>query len=304
MVAVVSQPDRGRGRGRKRSPSPIAERALAEGLALLRPEAVGDVETAEALKRAQPDLGVVVAFGQFLPKAVRSLPRLGYLINAHASLLPKYRGAAPVAQAILDGEKFTGVSIMRVEREMDAGPVALARRIEIGEEETSGELTLRLAALARDLLLEALDAIGEGSAGWTEQDPTLASLAPKISRADGWIDWNRDTAACVRQIHAMTPSPGAFTGLPGEGRDTAGLRILRARPYAGSAGGPPRPGELRLADHPDAPPLRIGTADGWLVPLEVQRAGGKAMDPAAFLRGHPLREGSLLAEAETRGGET
>ena len=295
VVAVVTQPDRGRGRGRKRSPSPVGELALAKDLTLLRPEVIGDSDSLEALQRAKPDLGVVVAFGQFIPKPIRCLPSLGYLINAHASLLPKYRGASPVAQAILDGEKRTGVSIMRVEREMDAGPVALTRSIEIGEEETTGELTDRLAALAAEALLEALDAIAEDQAPWTEQDPALASLAPKIARADGRIDWKRDTATCVRRIHAMAPRPGAFTRLPDEGDDGAGLRILRARPYAGSAKDAPQPGQIRLADQPDAPPLRIGTADGWLVPLEVQRPGGKAMDPAAFLRGYPLQETNLLA---------
>ena len=128
VVGVVSQPDRGRGRGRKRSPSPVAARAADAGVDLLRPENVGEDATAEALARAKPDLGVVVAFGQFIPKRIRTLPRLGYLINGHASLLPRYRGAAPVAHAILDGERYTGVSVMRVERTMDAGPVALARR--------------------------------------------------------------------------------------------------------------------------------------------------------------------------------
>lgn len=303
VVAVVTQPDRGRGRGRKRSASPVGERALAENLPLLRPEVVGDADSLEALKRAEPDLGVVVAFGQFIPKSVRSLPRLGYLINAHASLLPKYRGASPVAQAILDGEQQTGVSIMRVEREMDSGPVALTRSIEIGEEETTGELTDRLATLAGATLLEALDAIAEGHATWAEQDPALASLAPKIARGDGRIDWTRDTATCVRRIHAMAPRPGAFTRLPDEDPDGAGLRILRARPYAGSSDEAPQPGQIRLADQPDAPPLRIGTADGWLVPLEVQRPGGKAMDPAAFLRGCPLPETSLLpGTAAQKGG--
>jgi len=306
VVAVVSQPDRGRGRGRKPSPSPISERALSAGIPLLRYEKVGELEAIEDLRQYQPDLGVVVAYGQFIPKPVRTLPRLGYLINGHASLLPKYRGASPIAQAILDGEKYTGVSVMRVEKAMDAGPVALSRSIEIGDEETTGELTLRLSELAAQLLLEAIDAIAEEVVQWTEQDHARASVAPKLSRADGQIDWNQNTATCVRRINAMAPKPGAFTQLPEEGAGE--LRILRAKPYTGPASTiqghdqSPRPGELLLADDSDAPPLRIRTADGWLVPLEVQRSGGKVMAPGAFLRGHPL-SGGLLLDGRASGGE-
>jgi len=308
VVAVVTQPDRGRGRGRKPSPSPVGQRALSAGIPLLRSEAVGDRETVEALNELRPDLGVVVAFGQFIPKQVRTLPRLGYLINGHASLLPHYRGASPIAQAILDGQQYTGVSVMRVERAMDAGPVALARSIKIGDTETTGELTLRLSNLAAELLLEAVEAIAEKTIQWTEQDHARASIAPKISRADGRIDWCLNTAECVRQVNAMAPKPGAFTPLA---EANAGeLKILRAGFYSEAAdqkpAKPPRPGDLRLADHDGAPPLRIGTADGWLVPLEVQRPGGKVMDPAAFLRGYPLGEGNLLgrtASHENKQGE-
>ena len=302
MVAVVSQPDRGRGRGRKRSPSPVSAAAEGAGIPLLRPEAVGDPETIEGLERARPDLGVVVAFGQFIPKPVRTLPGRGYLINAHASLLPRYRGASPVAQAILDGERATGVSVMRVEKEMDAGPVALASSLEIGDQETTGELTRRLANLAGDVLLEAIEEIAEGNVRWTEQDHALATTAPKISRADARIDWTEAATSCVRRVHAMAPKPGAFARLVGSGSPEADLRIFRAQALEAQDGPPPRPGEIRLADQDDAPPLRIGTGDGWLVPLEVQRPGGKVMDPAAFLRGNPLEGGSLLAtSAEERG---
>ena len=149
VVGVVSQPDRPQGRGRKPKPSPVSSVALRANVPLLRPERVGDPAVVAELRGLAPDLGVVVAFGQFLPKAIRELPRLGYLINAHASLLPKYRGAAPIQRAILAGELATGVSVMRVEREMDAGPVALVRELAIGPEETGGELAQRIAALER-----------------------------------------------------------------------------------------------------------------------------------------------------------
>ena len=141
VVGVVSQPDRRRGRGRKTSPTPVAELALAHDLPLLRPEKVGDAEVVEALRALEPDIGVVVAFGQFIPKKVRELPRCGYLINAHASLLPKYRGAGPIAHAILNGEHETGISVMKIEREMDAGDVTRVHRTPIGPDENTAELT-------------------------------------------------------------------------------------------------------------------------------------------------------------------
>ncbi len=302
MVAVVSQPDRGRGRGRKQSPSPVSTAAQAADVPLLRPESVGDPEIIEGLERARPDLGVVVAFGQFIPKRIRTLPSLGYLINGHASLLPRYRGASPVAQAILDGEKTTGVSVMRVEKQMDAGPVALAGSLQIGEQETTGELTLRLADLAAEVLLDAIEKIAEGSVQWTEQEHSRATVAGKIARADGRIDWTQGAATCVRRVHAMAPKPGAFARLAGSASGDAELRILRARAEEARGGQTPRPGEVRLAETADAPPLRIGTGDGWLVPLEIQRAGGKVMDPAAFLRGNPLEAGSRLATRATEEG--
>ena len=302
VVAVVTQPDRGRGRGRKESPSPVGERALAAGVPLLRPENVGDAETVETLSGCAADLGIVVAFGQFIPRQIRTLPRLGYLINGHASLLPRYRGASPIAQAILDGEEATGVSVMRVERAMDAGPVALVRRLEIGERETTGELTERLSALAAEALLETVEAIAENQVEWTEQDDTKASVAPKITRADGLIDWAQGATRCARQIHAMAPKPGAFTHLPPADGQAAELKILRAYALPAETADSPRPGELRLASEAADPPIRIGTAEGWLVPLEVQRAGGKTMDPAAFLRGHPLEDQLLLGSGEHKPG--
>ena len=168
VVGVVSQPDRGRGRGRKTQPSPVSAVALREQIPLVRPERVGDAEALEAMRALRPDLGIVVAFGQFLPKKVRELPSRGYLINAHASLLPKYRGAAPIARAIWDGEAETGISVMRVEREMDAGPVALVRRTKIDRFENTEELSARLAGIAADAIEEAVERVAADTIEWTE----------------------------------------------------------------------------------------------------------------------------------------
>jgi methionyl-tRNA formyltransferase len=294
VVAVVSQPDRGRGRGRKLSPSPVAACALEEGIPVLRPERVGEPEVLEALCEHAPDIGVVVAFGQFIGRKVRELPSLGYMINAHASLLPRYRGASPIAQAILDDEEETGISIMRVEREMDAGPVAHVRRLEIGEQENSAELAQRLSNLAAESILEALDLIVSNEIKWTEQDHDQSTLAPKLFKEDGRLDWRLPTRTLIRRIHGLAPRPGAFTLLPaGEAGEESPLRILRAAPGKGPQGANDPPGTLRRPG--DAPgTVQIATGDGWLAPLEVQRAGAKAMPTDAFLRGTPLQDGLRL----------
>ena len=224
-----------------------------------------------------------MAFGQFLPKTIRELPRLGYLINAHASILPRHRGAAPIASAILAGDAETGISVMRVEREMDAGPVALVCRTPIGAEETRGELEPRLAELAAEALSAALDAIALGTATWTPQDAAHATVAPKLERADGALDFGEGAEALARRVRALAPRPGAFAGLSGEL-----LRLLGARAEAGAAALPP--GTLRVAGGG----LRIATGAGWLVPTRLQRAGGRPLDTAEFLRGHPIADGDRL----------
>jgi methionyl-tRNA formyltransferase len=264
----------------------VAERALRAGAPLLRPERIGAPDAVEALRALAPDLGVVVAFGQFVPRAVRELPALGYCINGHASLLPRYRGAAPIVRAILDGAEETGISVMRVEREMDAGPVALVRRTRIGPEETGGELEERLAGLAADAIAEAVEAIAGDRIEWTPQDESAATTAPKLERDEARIRWSDPCRAIARRVRAFAPSPGAFTQLDGEV-----LRILAARAEPGATG--VACGGVRR-DAGGA--LRIACADGWLLPLRVQRAGGVAMDVSAFLRGHPVPDGTRLGD--------
>jgi methionyl-tRNA formyltransferase len=284
IAAVVSQPDRPSGRGRRVSPSPVSAAAQERGLALLRPERVGTPEVVAALREANTDLGVVVAFGQFLPRPVRELPRLGYLVNGHASVLPRHRGAAPIARALLAGDTETGISVMRVEREMDAGPVALVRTLAIGADEDAGQLTGRLARLAADAIAEALAQIAEGRVHWTEQDAARATLAPKIDSSELTIDWRDPADAIALRVRAFAPAPGARTLLHGEP-----LRILAARAEPGAADRAPGTARVRPGE-----PLRIATGGGWLVPERVQRAGGNALDLPAFLRGRPISDGEVL----------
>jgi methionyl-tRNA formyltransferase len=285
VVTVVSQPDRPRGRGRKVSPSAVSACALAAGVPLLRPERVGAPEVEAALRAVTPDLGVVVAFGQFLPRRIRELPSLGYLINAHASLLPKLRGAAPIPRAILSGERETGISVMRVEREMDAGAVALVKRTPIGDDDDAGSLSQRLAELAAEAIAEAVDEIAEGRVRWTSQDVSAATFAPKLEREEARLDFREPAVALVRRVRAFAPQPGASTSLAGQP-----LRILAARAVAGATSA--APGTVSLDD--EGRSLRIATGDGWLVPTVLQRAGGRPLDVAEFLRGARLRDGVLF----------
>jgi methionyl-tRNA formyltransferase len=282
VVTVVTQPDRRRGRGGAASPSPVARLAERHGITLLRPERVGEPQVVEALASERPDLGVVVAFGQFLPRRIREAPTRGYLINGHASLLPRFRGAAPIAHAILAGETITGVSVMRVEREMDAGPVALTREIPIGPEETAGELSARVSQLTADAIAEVVERIAGPGIEWVEQDSAHASFAPKIERADARLNWSEPAEALVRRVRAMAPSPGAFTEW-----DDQMLRILAARAEPGRVDRPP--GTVRRGDDV---PLRIATSDGWLLPQRVQRPGGRSLDVESYLRGRPLADGA------------
>jgi len=283
VVVAVAQPDRPRGRGRKLAIGPIAGVARAASVPLLQPERAGAPEVIEEIARHAPDLGVVVAFGQFLPKAVRELPRHGYLINGHASLLPRHRGAAPIQHAILAGDAETGVSVMRVEREMDAGAVALVKRTPIGASEDAGALFARLAMLTADAIAEALDAIAADRVRWTEQDAERATLAPKIEAADAELDFTQAAAALARRVRAFAPRPGARAHL---GDET--LRVLAAHAEPSASSEPP--GTLRR----EGDGLRVATRDGWLALDRLQRAGGKPLAVAELLRGFAIPDGARL----------
>lgn len=305
VVGVVSQPDRARGRGRKESPSPVSAVAMREGIPLIRPERVGDEAALDAMCALHADVGIVVAFGQFLPRKVRELPSCGYLINAHASLLPKYRGASPIASAILDGEKETGVSVMRVEREMDSGPVALVRRIPIEARENTLQLSGRLAELAADAIEEAVERIARDDIEWVDQDADLASVAPKLEKSDAQLDLRESASALACRIHALAPKPGATLSLVSQDADdpnATSLKILEAEvaPFDGSTNSAPGTIECGV----DGIALRISTGEGWLVPLVMQRAGGKPLPIDAFLRGFELDGNARCSLPPRSGGES
>lgn len=280
VVASVSQPDRPRGRGRKTVPAPVAKLALAHDVPALRPAKVGAPDVVDTLREFAPDLGVVVAFGQFMPKSIRELPAQGYCINGHASLLPRWRGAAPIQRAILAGDRETGVCVMRVEREMDAGPVARRGVLEIGPEEDAGTLSGRMSTLTAELLAETVDEIAAGRVRFTDQPEEGVTLAPKLERGESLLDLRQAASALVRRVRAFAPEPGARVTLEGDP-----LRILAA---ATEPGPTPEPGVVEA----DKTRLRIATGEGWLVPRLLQRPGKRPVATDAFLRGRPIDAGT------------
>lgn len=278
VVAVVTQPDRPAGRGQRPQASPVKELAQRRGLPLVQPERLKAAGWAERLRPFAPEVAVVVAFGQILPPLVLAVPSRGS-INVHASLLPRYRGAAPIAWAIIRGERETGITTFLMDAGMDTGPILLQRAVSIGPDETAGELATRLAEIGAAVLLETLarlDALTPAP-----QDDTRATDAPRLRKEDGPLDWGRPAAELAAVVRGLNPWPGAATQSP-----TGRLQIWRARVVPGSA----EPGML-VAAHGT---LCVGTGEGLLRPLEVQPDNRRAMAWETFLRGARLAAGTGL----------
>jgi methionyl-tRNA formyltransferase len=282
VVAVLTQPDRPAGRGRTLQASPVKRCALAHGFDVLQPESLKrDAAAVEQIRQLQPDLIVVVAYGLIMPRAVLDIPRCG-CINIHASLLPRWRGAAPIQAALLAGDAQTGVALMRLEEGLDTGPVAACRALTIGADDTAGDLHDRLAQLGADLLMEHLEAILDGTARFTPQPAEGASYAPKLAKADALLDWSQPALAIERRIRAFNPWPVAETRL--DGRQ---LRCWFARAPSAAAGAqrPVRPGEIIAAG---AEGIDVGTGAGILRLTSVQIAGRQRLAAGEFARGLPL----------------
>jgi len=276
---VLTQPPRPAGRGMSERRTPVHTAAERLGLPIATPATLREPGEQERLRALAPDLVVVAAYGLLLPEAVLAIPRLGCL-NLHASLLPRWRGAAPIQRAILAGDRETGVCLMRMEKGLDTGPVYACRRTPIGPRETAGALHDRLAALAADLLLELLPAIAAGTAHPTPQPAEGVTYAAKIGPADQRLDFARTAVELDRQVRALSPAPGAWCLARGER-----LLVLEAEPVEG----PKRvPGEIV------ALPLTVACGEGALALHRVQRAGRKAMSAAELQRGFPLPLGSRL----------
>ncbi len=280
---VVSVPDKRQGRGRKSAPSPVKARALELGLETATPESLKDPDFIQLLRSKEPDLICVVAF-RILPEEVYTVPRLGSF-NLHGSLLPRYRGAAPIQRAIMAGEAETGVTTFFLKKKVDTGDMILREKIPIGPDMTAGELHDAMMAVGADAVLRTVRMIESGNLEPLRQDDTQATPAPKIFRDDCRIDWSRPAEEVHNLVRGLSPYPGAFTGWRGEG-----VKILRTRPTAreGLA-----PGEIRT----EGERLFAGTGTEAVEILYLQREGRRAMAADEFLRGAVIEPGELFGGA-------
>lgn len=280
---VVTQPPRPAGRGRRTTPTPVAQAAARLHCPLIETPDVNDDPTASQIIDTGAVLGVVVAFGQKIGAAIlNGLPR--GCINIHASLLPRYRGAAPIQWAIIHGEHRTGLTVFRLTERMDAGPILVQRAVEIGPVETAGELHDRLAALGPEVLRESL-ALFEGGADppGTPQDESRATRAPRLHKQDGWIRFDQPAEEVVRWIHGLNPWPGATCRCRDpESALTETVTLLRARPHGSDEAAPPAPGALHPARY------WVAAQPGWVEILEIRPAGGRAMSWRDYVNGRRL----------------
>ena len=291
VVGVVTQPDRRRGRGQQSQPSPVRQFTLDHELSTLQPERLRDERFLESLRAFDADLGVVAAYGRILTDAVLATPRLG-LINVHASLLPKYRGAAPIHRAIMAGETETGVTIMRVVKALDAGPMIAKVSRPIDPAETSVDVEQDLARLGAKALVESVDAIADGRAVEAPQDESRATYAGKLERSDGDVDWSRSAAAVHNQIRGLHPWPHAFSQLDGER-----TILLRSEVERGPYERGDLPGVVLEAQ---ADRFTVQAGDGGVVRLiTLQREGRRPMSAREFLAGRRIRAGTRFLRVES-----
>jgi len=280
VVGVVCQPDRPAGRGQRLQAPPVKVAAIEAGVSVLQPLKIRTPEFLEQLRAWAPDLIVVAAYGRILPRSILDLPPLG-CINVHASLLPRYRGAAPVQWAILRGEERAGVTIMRVVEELDAGDMLLQRSTDIGPTETYGELQVRLATLGAAALTEAVQLLHVGALRGEPQASEQVTLAPPLTKEQGRIDWTQSAVAICRQIRAFHPWPSAYTHLDGKL-----LKIHRAHPIDAEPAAVPA-GTVVAA----TPSIEIAAGDGVVALDELQLEGRKRLVASEFARGGHLRVG-------------
>jgi len=309
VAGVITQPDRPRGRGKKIKYSPVKEIALAYGLEIFQPETIKSREFINVLHGLAPEVIVVVAYGRMLPREVLALPEKG-CINVHASLLPKYRGAAPIHRAIINGEKRTGVTVMYMSEELDAGDIIRQAATDITDEDTAGTLHDRLAEMGAGVLLEALHDLEKGTVNRVKQEHEMATYAPPLSREDELIAWDKSSREVFNHVRGMNPQPGAYTHL--EGNILKVWRVQVADDYCfqrgayshgkGRAPAPVQPangsrlqgvpGEVLASDQDKGIIARTGSGAVCIVELQIQ--GKRKMTVAEFLRGRPVPPGTLL----------
>jgi methionyl-tRNA formyltransferase len=287
VALAVTQPDRPRDRRRLLASPPVKDAALLHGIAVAQPPNLRDPAFLALLRSLAPEAIVVAAYGRILPGDILSLPKYG-CINLHASLLPKFRGAAPIQRALMDGEEETGVTTILMDKGMDTGDILLQKRTSVGAEENFGSLYARLALLGAELIVETLLFLSKGTLGRQPQDHAQATLAPQLTAEDETIDWQRTAAAIRNQVRALDPWPGARTSAQGKL-----LKIWRASVKPGDV--PGVPGEVLTCG---AEGVDVRTGGGILRIEELQIAGGVRLPAREYLRGHRLPEGTVLGAHE------
>ena len=283
VTAVVTQPDKPKGRGKTLLPTPVKEEAMKHDIPVYQPLKVREPEFVETLKKLEPDMIIVAAFGQIIPKTILDMPKYGCL-NIHASLLPKYRGAAPIQQAVIDGEKESGVTIMQMGVGLDTGDMISQAVVPLAEDETGGSLFDKLAEEGAALLIRTIPSIVDGTAVYTKQNEAEATHVGMIKKQMGNIDWTQPAVTIERLIRGLNPWPSAYTKLNGKT-----LKIWHAAVEAG--GDAKDAGKVITVNKKE---LKIQTGDGILSLLEVQLEGKKRMDIEAFLRGYEVMEQTIL----------
>lgn len=289
VLAVVTQPDKPRGRGQHVQPSPVKTKAQELGLPVLQPERVSAPEFIEQMRALDPEAVVVVAFGQKIPPALLTLPPLG-CINLHASLLPAYRGAAPIVHALWRGEEVTGVTTMYMDEGWDTGDIILQRPVPIRPEDTAGSLHDRLAAEGAQLLCQTLAQIAAGTAPRAPQDENRASYAPRLREEDAALKWERPALELHNQVRAFNPVPGAYFYWSGRRIKVWRTAVLKKKGEAEAAG---PPGEVVTVDHQSGA-LWVRCGEGQLALLEVQPENRGRMTGAELARGYRIQRGALL----------
>lgn len=285
IVGVVTQPDRPAGRGQKTSPSSVRKLADARGIPVIAPQKIKAPEFAEALRIWQPEVIVVVAYGRILPKTILELAPHG-CVNVHYSLLPKYRGAAPAAWTIINGEREGGVTTMKLVEKMDAGAIYLQQALPLAADETTGSLQAKLTPIGARLLMQTLEGLKDRTLTAREQDETLATPAPMLKKEDGIIDWTRPAVEIERRVRGLDPWPGSFTYISGKM-----LKVHRASVLSRAMTTTVAPGEVIRAD---AAGFWISTSSGLIDLAEVQLENKKRLQGVEFIRGVRIKAGDRL----------
>lgn len=283
IIAVVSQPDRPKGRGHKLSPTPVKSAADVHGISVFQPLSIKSAEAVRQVQAWEPDLIVVVSYGQIIPPAILDYPRYG-CINVHASLLPRYRGAAPIQRALMAGEKASGVSIMFMDKGLDTGDIIKQSRVEIPEDMNHGELESILARQGAELLLSVIGGLAGNDFTRIKQDNSQATYAERLTKNDELIDWFKPAYAIHNQIRALNPAPGAFTR----------IGDLKVKIFASRIAGEQGSGVIAEIIKINQQGFVVQTGEGTLQVLELQKEGKKRMLAPDFLKGHNLQPGTLL----------